>query len=67
MIKVTVPYICAGAIMGCFVYCTRGMFGNVFYDYISIPLCVMLYFACLYLIQPERRMLGEIVKNKSLY
>lgn len=67
MIKVTVPYICAGAIMGGFAYYTRGMFSNGFYDYISIPLCVMLYFACLYLIQAERRMLGEIVKNKSLY
>lgn len=67
MIKVTVPYIGAGVIMGCFAYYTRGIVGNVFYDYISIPLCVMLYFRCLYLIRSERRMLGEIVKKRSLY
>ena len=67
MLKVTVPYIGAGVIMGCFAYYTRSMIGNVLYDYISIPLCVILYFMCLYLIQPERRMLGEIVKKRSLY
>lgn len=67
MIKVTVPYIGAGVIMGCFAYYSRSMISNVFYDYISIPLCVMLYFICLYLIRPERRMLGEIVKKRSLY
>ena len=67
MLTVTVAYIGAGVIMGGFAYYTRGMFSNVFYDYISIPLCVMLYFACLYFIQPERRILGEIVKNRSLY
>ncbi|WP_455266222.1 oligosaccharide flippase family protein [Phascolarctobacterium sp.] len=67
MFTITLPYIGSGVIMACFAYYSRSMISNVFYDYASILLCVLLYFGCLYLIQPERKMLGEIIKKKSLY
>ena len=67
MFAITLPYIGSGVIMGCFAYYSRSMISNVFYDYASIPLCVLLYFGCLYLIQPERKMLGEVIKKRSLY
>lgn len=67
MVSLTLPYICVGTIMGCFAYYSRSMISNVFYDYASIPLCVLLYFGCLHLIQPEQKMLSEIIKKKSLY
>lgn len=67
MFAITLPYIGSGVIMGGFAYYSRSMISNVFYDYASIPLCVLLYFGCLYLIQPERKMLGEVIKKRSLY
>ena len=67
MVSLTLPYIGVGTIMGYFAYYSRSMISNVFYDYASIPLCVLLYFGCLYLIQPERKMLDEVIKKRSLY
>ena len=60
-------YIFAACTMGLFALYSRAYFENYMYDYLSIVLCIIIYFGLLILNKSQRGIISEILKQRSLY